>query len=212
MARDYSLVRAEPAPRNPGSATTPTPRARAASRATAPATPTPCTIRRRSVLGCADCHGGNPRIGEARRRGAGHARLSRRRGARPCAAALSGRLALSIERHPQRTYTLLNREAPEFIRFTNPSDYRVARDSCGACHMEIIEAAERSLMASGAMLIGGASYNNGILPFKNYILGEAYTRTASRRGSSRRSASTACHPSSGRAACCPSSIRCRPGR
>ena len=31
-------------------------------------------------------------------------------------------------------------------------------------------------MASTAMLWGGASYNNGILPFKRYILGEAYTR------------------------------------
>ena len=30
-------------------------------------------------------------------------------------------------------------------------------------------------MATGAML-WGAAYNNGILPFKNYILGEAYTR------------------------------------
>ena len=26
------------------------------------------------------------------------------------------------------------------------------------------------------MLWGGAAYNNGILPFKNYILGEGYTR------------------------------------
>ena len=31
-------------------------------------------------------------------------------------------------------------------------------------------------MATGAMLWGGAAYNNGILPFKNYLLGEAYTR------------------------------------
>jgi hypothetical protein len=78
--------------------------------------------------------------------------------------------------NPERGYTLMNREAPEYIRFINPSDYRVARESCGACHMEVIEAAERSIMASGAMLWGGASYNNGIVPFKNYVLGEAYTR------------------------------------
>jgi hypothetical protein len=51
--------------------------------------------------------------------------------------------------------------------------------------MPVIEAAERSLMATGAMLWGGAAYNNGIVPFKNYIFGEAYTRTASRRRSSR---------------------------
>ena len=78
--------------------------------------------------------------------------------------------------NPERTYTLLNRESPEFVRFVNPSDSRVARESCGSCHLAIIEAAERSLMATSAMLWGGASYNNGILPFKQYILGEAYTR------------------------------------
>jgi len=79
-------------------------------------------------------------------------------------------------RNPERTYTLLNKEAPEFVRFINPSDYRIVREACGACHMPVIGAAERSLMATGAMLWGGASYNNGILPFKRYILGEAYTR------------------------------------
>ena len=78
--------------------------------------------------------------------------------------------------NPQRSYALLNKEAPEFIRFVNPSDYRVAREACGACHLEAIEAAERSLMATGAMLWGGAAYNNGIVPYKNYIFGEAYTR------------------------------------
>jgi hypothetical protein len=40
--------------------------------------------------------------------------------------------------------------------------------------MEIIEASVRSLHSTGAMLWGGAAYNNGILPYKNYILGEAY--------------------------------------
>ncbi len=78
--------------------------------------------------------------------------------------------------NPKESYTLLNREAPEFIRFVNPSDYRVVRESCGACHLPIIQAAERSLMATGAMFFGGAAYNNGVLPDKNYILGEAYTR------------------------------------
>ncbi|MEE3154820.1 MAG: multiheme c-type cytochrome, partial [Pseudomonadota bacterium] len=78
--------------------------------------------------------------------------------------------------NPKRSYALLNKEDPVFVRVVNPSDYRVARESCGACHIETIEAAERSIMATGAMLWGGASYNNGILPFKRYILGEAYTR------------------------------------
>ncbi|MBV8165655.1 MAG: hypothetical protein JO021_02605, partial [Alphaproteobacteria bacterium] len=78
--------------------------------------------------------------------------------------------------NPQRSYTLLNRESPEFIRFVNPSDYRIAREACGACHLSIIQAAERSIMATGAMLWGGGAYNNGILPLKNYVLGEGYTR------------------------------------
>jgi hypothetical protein len=38
-----------------------------------------------------------------------------------------------------------------------------------------VQASERSLMATSAMLWGGAAYNNGILPFKRYIVGEAYT-------------------------------------
>ena len=67
-------------------------------------------------------------------------------------------------------------EAPEFVRFENPSDYRVAREACGACHLGIIQAAERSLMATGAHFWAAASYNNGIVPFKHSILGEAYTR------------------------------------
>ncbi len=78
--------------------------------------------------------------------------------------------------NPRASYTLLNEDSPEFVRFINPSDLRVAREACGACHMPIIQAAERSIMATGAMLFGGAAYNNGILPFKRYILGEAYTR------------------------------------
>ena len=78
--------------------------------------------------------------------------------------------------NPVRSYTLLNREAPEFIRFVNPSDYRVAREACGACHLEIIEATERSQMSTAAMFWAGAAYNNGIVPFKTSIFGEAYTR------------------------------------
>jgi hypothetical protein len=77
--------------------------------------------------------------------------------------------------NPQGSYAKLNQEHPAYIRFINPGDLRVARDACGACHLPIIQAQERSLMATSAMLWGGASYNNGILPYKRYILGESYT-------------------------------------
>src|SRR5579884_623925 len=127
-------------------------------------------------LGCADCHGGNPQVFVS-------------------PVALPGspdyRHALDLAhvhpRHPQewnypssvkppRTYTLLNEEYPAFVRFMNPSDYRIAREACGACHMSIIMAAERSLMATTAMFWAAGAYNNGILPFKRSIVGEAYTR------------------------------------
>ena len=77
--------------------------------------------------------------------------------------------------NPEQTYTLLNREAKEFVRFVNPSDLRVAEEACGACHLETVQAAKTSIMATGAMLFGAATYANGVLPFKKYILGEAYT-------------------------------------
>ncbi|WP_341712263.1 hypothetical protein [Erythrobacter sp.] len=127
-------------------------------------------------LGCVDCHGGNPTI-------KGNSEL-----AHDDPAYIAAREAAHVlpkypeawhypsSANPKRSYALLNKEDPIFIRFVNPSDYRVAREACGACHVETIEAAERSIMASGAMLWGGAAYNNGILPFKRYLLGEAYTR------------------------------------
>jgi hypothetical protein len=130
-------------------------------------------------LGCTDCHGGNA-TDPAARRPAGAERESE-----AYVAAMEAAHVLPMypddwkypsSRNPEISYTLLNREAPEFVRFVNPSDYRVVEESCGACHMPIIQAAKRSIMATGAMLWGGASYNNGILPFKRYVLGEAYTR------------------------------------
>ncbi|MBA3896499.1 MAG: hypothetical protein H0X36_05070 [Sphingomonadaceae bacterium] len=130
------------------------------------------------VLGCADCHGGDASVTLADKA---------LRMVDPRYVALRNRAHVMPRypkawnwpspANPRQSYALLNREAPEYIRFVNPSDYRVVRESCGACHMEVIEAAERSLMSSGAMFWGGAAYNNGIVPYKNYIFGEAYTRT-----------------------------------
>ena len=127
------------------------------------------------VLGCTDCHGGDA----SARLPTGTAPAS------PAYAAARDRAHVlprypaawhyPVSANPERSYTLLQREAPEYVRFVNPSDYRVARQSCGACHLDVIEAAERSLMATGAMLWGGASYNNGVAPYKNYLFGEAYT-------------------------------------
>jgi hypothetical protein len=128
------------------------------------------------VLGCADCHGGDPAVmvpGGAKKGDPAYFAAQRAAHVLP-RYPIAWRYPASA--NPPQTYTLLNREAPEYIRFVNPSDLRVAREACGACHLPIIQAAERSMMATGAMLWGGAAYNNNILPLKNYLAGESYTR------------------------------------
>ncbi|HZZ90941.1 MAG TPA: hypothetical protein VFE23_00155 [Usitatibacter sp.] len=128
------------------------------------------------ILGCTDCHGGDA----AASKPAG----ARREDAAYLAALRHAHVLPRDERAwkwpasatPERTYTLLNQESPEFVRFMNPGDLRIAREACGACHLPVIQASERSLMATSAMFWGVAAYNNGILPYKHSILGEAYTR------------------------------------
>jgi hypothetical protein len=126
-------------------------------------------------LGCVDCHGGNASV-------RGNAALGFRAASNVAAlerAHVMPRYPKSwnwpSSANPKHSFTLLNRESPEFVRFVNPGDYRVAREACGSCHLSVIQAAERSLMSTGAMLWGGAGYNNGIVPFKSYVFGEAYT-------------------------------------
>jgi hypothetical protein len=174
IVRDYAAVFAPPAPEQQSKSAAD---AKSAGCITCHTTTDAWSMHRSEavVLGCTDCHGGNASIALANHdlkpsdpayiavRDKAHV-LPRFPQSWPSSA------------NPKRGYTVMNRESPEFIRFMNPSDYRVARDSCGACHIETIEAAERSLMATGAMFWGGASYNNGVVPLKNYVIGEAYTR------------------------------------
>ncbi len=144
------------------------------------------------VLGCTDCHGGDATVkwnGPEQKQGTlayDHTRAAREKGFAPeyRAALDKAHIAPRNEKfwnypssaNPKRSYAKLNKEHPAYIRFVNPGDLRVAREACGACHLPVIQAQERSLMSTSAMLWGGASYNNGILPYKRYILGEAYTQ------------------------------------
>ena len=177
VERDYSAVFAPPSPENQSKDEA---AAKSAGCITCHSASDALTMHKSPavVLGCTDCHGGNAKV----------ALMDASTPLDSPAYIDILKKAHVLPRYPQawnwpssanpeRSYTLFNKESPEFVRFTNPSDYRVARDSCGACHLNVIEAAERSLMASGAMLWGGASYNNGIVKLKNYALGEAYTRT-----------------------------------
>ncbi len=76
--------------------------------------------------------------------------------------------------NPPNSNVWLNHESPEFIRFMNPGDLRVAKQACGLCHGEIIRNVDHSMMNHGAMLWGAALYNNGGFYLKNYRFGQAY--------------------------------------
>ncbi len=112
-------------------------------------------------LGCIDCHGGNPCASDMRQ-------------AHVSPAIPNG---WNGSANPQRSYTLLNHENPEFIRFVNPGDLRVAHLSCGttSCHGKETLQVKKSMMTHGCMLWGAALYNNGAVPHKQPRFGESYS-------------------------------------
>src|SRR4051812_36342987 len=112
-------------------------------------------------LGCVDCHGGDPTSGDKAR-----AHVWPRH---PDAWRTSA--------NPVRTYTLLNHESPEFVRFVNPGDLRIAHMSCGttSCHPKEVLQNRMSMMTHGAMLWEAALYNNGSFPLKAARFGESYS-------------------------------------
>jgi len=111
-------------------------------------------------LGCTDCHGGDA---EAKTQSKAHVQPRYE-------------LRWASSANPARTYTLLNDERPEFIRFVNPGDLRVVDQTCAPCHAKEVLNVKKSMMTTSALLWGGAAYNNGIVSAKNYILGESYSR------------------------------------
>jgi hypothetical protein len=111
------------------------------------------------VLGCTDCHGGNAARGLTKEQA--HILPKNKEFWKTSA-------------KPPNSNAWLNHESPEFVRFLNPGDLRVAQQSCGLCHGEIIRNVDHSMMNHGAMLWGAALYNNGAYPEKNYRFGQAY--------------------------------------
>ena len=111
------------------------------------------------VLGCTDCHGGNP---------ATHLKIEQAH------ILPKNKEFWKTSAKPPNSNAWLNHELPEFIRFLNPGDLRVAEQSCGLCHEQIIRNVDHSMMNHGAMLWGAALYNNGAYPQKNYRFGQAY--------------------------------------
>jgi hypothetical protein len=76
--------------------------------------------------------------------------------------------------NPKRAGQTWVMESPEFVRFVNPGDLRVAKWTCGGCHAEQAKNVPMSMMATGSMLWGAALYNNGSHNQKNARFGEAY--------------------------------------
>ena len=111
------------------------------------------------VLGCTDCHGGNATPGLLMRK----AHVAPRHGEWWPGSA-----------NPNNSTILLNQESPEFIQFVNPGDLRVADKACGTCHKQEVASVGHSMMRHGAMLWGAALYNNGAIPQKNPLYGQAH--------------------------------------
>ncbi|MFM8803827.1 MAG: hypothetical protein ACKOK8_07955, partial [Planctomycetia bacterium] len=110
-------------------------------------------------LGCTDCHGGNA---DALTKQAAHVHP------KECE-------AWPGSANPVRSYTLLNHESPEFIRFVNPGDLRAAPIACGGCHSSIVLKVQKSMMTHGCMLWNAALYNTGSIPNKRASFGESYS-------------------------------------
>lgn len=114
-------------------------------------------------IGCTDCHGGN-------------AQCDNKPGAH-----VSPRFPhlWPTSANPVRSYALLNHESPDFIRFVNPGDLRIAHISCGTanCHPKEVQVNRKQIMTTGCMLWGAAAYNNGTLNSKTSVLGQAYSMT-----------------------------------
>ncbi len=111
-------------------------------------------------LGCVDCHGGNPRA-----RTVAEAHVKPRYPEK-----------WKTSANPVRSFTLLNKEDPDFIKFVNPGDLRIADETCGSCHPQEVLNSKKSMMATSALFWGEAAYSNGIVSTKRSIFGESYSR------------------------------------
>ena len=111
------------------------------------------------VLGCTDCHGGDPAKGL------------------PILKAHVQPLNPEFWKgsaNPPNSTVALNHESPEFIRFMNPGDLRAAKAACGLCHSDIVDRVSNSMMTHGGMLWNAAAYNNGAINIKDAVVGQAY--------------------------------------
>ena len=125
-------------------------------------------------ISCVDCHGGNGEVSLPQGIGSDSAEYK----ALESRAHVAPRDPRNTAAAKTRAYTDWLRESPEYIRFVNPGDLRVADKSCGTsgCHVSEVQRSRSSMMSHGAMLWSAALYNNGSFRFKNPHFGESYSR------------------------------------
>ena len=128
------------------------------------------------VLGCTDCHGGDSAVRADSTDHESEEFLAAKKAAhvQPRHPEYWSENGSRTARNPERTYTQLNEESPEFIRFINPGDLRVAEQACGTCHPSETARVPRSTMATSSIFWAAAAYANGIIGQKFAILGEHY--------------------------------------
>ncbi len=127
-------------------------------------------------LGCTDCHGGNNSVSVApgtSPTSAEYQAAKEKAHVQPRDAFFKNRSAM-----PERAYTHWLKDSPEYVRFVNPGDLRVAPETCGTagCHPIETRAVSTNMMTHTGFLWGAALYNNGGLPYKNTRFGESYDR------------------------------------
>jgi|CXWL01.1.fsa_nt_gi hypothetical protein len=129
-------------------------------------------------LGCTDCHGGDAASGVAEGTASGGVDYDQAKSAAHVTPRFPdrwrGRDGRSVSANPERTYTLLNEESPDFVRFVNPGDLRAAPLACGPCHAKQVNSVPKSTMATASVFWAAAAYANGILPSKHALFGESY--------------------------------------
>ncbi len=110
-------------------------------------------------IGCADCHGGDPK--ETQDKMKAHV-LPR------------NKELLDSTANREQVNAAWLKESDEYIRFINPGDFRAADLACGKCHEREVMWMKKSMMTHGGMLWGAALYNNGAWPMKDANFGESY--------------------------------------
>jgi len=134
------------------------------------------------AIGCADCHGGDPGVSVAAGSNPGSSEYQdakHKAHPQPRNKELQDRAGI-----PPDFYAMWLKESPEYVRFVNPGDLRIANQTCGQsrCHAYEVRAVSTSMMTHVGFLWGTALYNNGSYPFKNTRFGESYTVDGEPRG------------------------------